>query len=52
MRHPFIRTSRKAGLLPARERLRRHHPDFDKMATQGWKSLDAEGKLSEAGWRK
>ena len=22
------------------------------MATQGWKSLDAEGKLSEAGWRK
>ena len=22
------------------------------MATQGWKALDAEGKLSEAGWRK
>ena len=46
------RASRKAGLFPARERSRRHHPDFDRMATQGWKALDAEGKLSEHGWRK
>ena len=52
MRNPFTRVSRKAGPFPAPERARRHHPDFDKMATQGWKSLDAEGKLSEAGWRK
>ena len=52
MPDPFTRVSRKAGLFPVPERLHRHHPDFDKMATQGWKSLDAEGKLSEAGWRK
>jgi hypothetical protein len=31
---------------------RRHHPDFDKFGTQGWKALDAEGKLGTFGWRK
>jgi agmatinase len=46
------RGTRGAGLLPVRARERRHHPDFDRMATQGWKALEAEGKLSEAGWRK
>ena len=40
------------GFFRCRARERRHHPDFDRMATQGWKALDAEGKLSEAGWRK
>ncbi|HEX3442376.1 MAG TPA: arginase family protein, partial [Pseudolabrys sp.] len=49
---PFTRRTRGAGLFPVRGRARRHHPDFDKMATQGWKALDAEGNLSEAGWRK
>ena len=52
MRQPFTRSSHQAGLFRHRERLCRHHPDFDRMATQGWKALDAEGKLSEAGWRK
>jgi agmatinase len=52
MPDPFTRASRKAGLCPVRERLRRHHPDFDKMNTQGWKALDAEGKLAENSWRK
>jgi agmatinase len=52
MRDPFTRTSRKAGLFPVPERARRHHPDFDKLNTQGWKALDAESKLSEGGWRK
>ena len=52
MRNPFMRASRKAGLFPEPRRERRHHPDFDRMKTQGWQSLDAEGKLSEAGWRK
>ena len=52
MPDPFTRRSRKAGLLPPPTRGRRHHPDFDRMETQGWKALDAEGKLSEAGWRK
>ena len=28
---------------------RRHHPDFDKMATQGWQALDAEGRLPANG---
>src|SRR4030088_3837653 len=32
--------------------IRRHHPDFDKLATQGWKALEAEGRLPESGWRK
>ena len=52
MRQPFTRSSHQAGLFRRRERLCRHHPDFDRMATQGWKALDAEGTLSEAGWRK
>ena len=26
MRHPFARASRKAGLFPPPERVRRHHP--------------------------
>src|ERR1700754_1477428 len=46
------RHSCHAGLWPQPQRMRRHHPDFDKMATQGWQALDAEGKLSSAGWRK
>ena len=47
------RRSRKAGLsAAARARAHRHHPDFDKLATQGWKALEAEGRLSERGWRK
>ena len=46
------RRSRKAGLFQTPRRARRHHPDFDKYGTQGWKALDSEGKLSEAGWRK
>src|SRR5262249_60424866 len=52
MRLPFTRVSRRAGVFRKRERLCRHHPDFDRMATQGWKALTAEGELSEAGWRK
>src|SRR5687767_1513188 len=52
---PKARRSRKAGLrlqpTPGAG-VRRHHPDFDKMATQGWKALEAEGRLSEQGWRK
>ena len=47
-----IRRSRKAGLAAARPLMRRHHPDFDKLATQGWKALEAEGRLPESGWRK
>jgi agmatinase len=46
------RPSRKAGLPPGPARLRRHHPDFDRLSTQGWKALEAEGRLSRQGWRK
>ena len=46
------RRAHRAGLWPAPRRARRHHPDFDKMATQGWQSLEAEGKLPSTGWRK
>ena len=47
-----VRRSRKAGIVAAPARARRHHPDFDRLATQGWKALEAEGHLPEAGWRK
>ena len=43
-----VRSSRQAGLRPAPQFVRHHHPDFDKMATQGWKALEAEGKLPAA----
>jgi agmatinase len=47
-----VRRSRFCGLFDAPRRLRRHHPDFDRLASQGWKATDAEGRLSERGWRK
>jgi agmatinase len=46
------RVTRHAGLRPLRERVRRHHPDFNKLETQGWKAVDAEGKLSGEGWKR
>jgi agmatinase len=47
-----VRHSHKAGLRPVPLRARRHHPDFDRQATQGWKSVEAEGRLPADGWRK
>ena len=44
------RTTRHAGLWPTPVRVRRHHPDYNKLQTQGWKALDAEGRLSSEGW--
>src|SRR5258708_306407 len=52
MLNPPGRRSRKAGHFGLPPRARRHHPDFDKLATQGWKALEAEGKLPGAGWRR
>ncbi|MDJ0942780.1 MAG: agmatinase family protein [Kiloniellales bacterium] len=50
---PFRRTFRAAGgfarTLPGR---RRHHPDFDKLQLQGWRSALKEAELPEDGWRK
>lgn len=46
------RVTRHAGLRPTPERVRRHHPDYNKLETQGWKALDAEGKLSSEGWNR
>src|SRR6516165_3676330 len=48
----FMRRSQRAGLVPPPRHERRHHPDFDRLQTQGWKAAEAEGQLSEAGWRK
>jgi agmatinase len=50
--HHSMRCSHEAGLEPPPARVRRHHPDLDRQATQGWKAADAEGRLSEQGWRK
>ena len=50
---PFRRSSRLAGsasrALPGR---RHHHPDFDKLQLQGWRSALKEAELPEDGWRK
>ncbi|RWQ35122.1 MAG: agmatinase [Mesorhizobium sp.] len=46
------RSHRRAGLIAREARERFHHPDFDARGTQGWKSIEAEGKLPENGWRK
>ena len=43
---------RRAGPAPVRERLHRHHPDFNARETRGWKALEAEGRLSVDGWRR
>ena len=51
-KHQRIRGTRAAGLFRQPERARRHHPDFDRMNTQGWKAIEQEGKLPEDGWRK
>ncbi len=37
-------------LLPGSRRS--HHPSYEKLSSQGWKAIEAEGKLSEEGWRK
>jgi agmatinase len=47
---PDRRVTRRAGLRPRIDRLRRHHPDFNRLESQGWKALDAEGRLPSAGW--
>lgn len=31
---------------------RHHHPDFDRMASQGWRALDAEATLPAGGWKR
>ena len=46
------RHTRHAGLTSAPAFARRHHPDFDRMQTQGWKAAEAEGKISDQAWRK
>src|SRR3990170_2250089 len=46
------RGHRRAGLIAREPMQRLHHPDFDARGTQGWKSIEAEGKLPESGWRK
>ncbi len=40
------------ALLPEYRRgeRRRHHPDFDKLQSQGWKALEGEADLPVAGW--
>ena len=52
MRHSLTRSRRFAGLAPAPQRQRRHHPNFEIKGMQGWKALEAEERLSEDGWRK
>jgi agmatinase len=52
MRDRFCRWTRHAGLQPTVERVRFHHPDYNKLETQGWKALEAESKLSDEKYSK
>jgi agmatinase len=52
MRTPFLRSTRHAGLWPTPEHVRRHHPDYNRLETQGWRALDAESKLSDEKYSK
>ena len=47
--HHLVRHSRKAGLMPPPARVRRHHPDFDRLATQGWKAAGCRGPAVRGG---
>ena len=46
------RINSRAGLRSAPERVRHHHPDYNKLETQSWKALQAEGKLASEGWNR
>lgn len=50
MPHDFAVRSCRAGRLAPVERRRFHHPDFNARETHGWKALQAEERLSGAGW--
>ena len=52
MRRDHTRRSCRAGCIGRPDRRRFHHPDFNARETQGWKALDAEGRISGDGWRR
>jgi len=46
-----MQTSRiRPQILPHERRF--HHPTYEKLNSQGWRSVEAEGKLSGSGWAK
>ena len=45
-------SNRGAGCYIPPSRIRAHHPDFNSKESLGWKAVEAEGKLSEDGWRR
>lgn len=46
MHNCYRRATQHAGVRPTPDRVRHHHPDYNKLETQGWKALEAEKKLS------
>ena len=44
------RAPRKSSRIRRGERVRQHHPDFDKLQMRGWKSAEKEGTLPSAAW--
>ncbi len=46
------RRSHRAGLRQNAPCARAHHPDFNARESLGWKAVEAEGRLSEDGWRR
>src|SRR5580658_1637686 len=52
MHETFVRARRNSAFAPTRACRRFHHPDFNAREMQGWKALDAEGRLPGDGWRR
>jgi agmatinase len=52
MHHCYRRTTHHAGLRTAPDRVRYHHPDYNKLETQGWKALDAEKNISSEKYKR
>lgn len=46
------RRTRHAGALSISPQRRGHHPDFDKLQLQGWKSVTKEAELPSTGWQR
>ncbi len=52
MTYPLFGRVQKHQRRPARDDLRHHHHSYAQLNSQGWKATEAEGKLSESGYRR
>jgi agmatinase len=52
MHHCYRHATHHAGLRTAPDRVRYHHPDYNKLESQGWKALDAEKNISSEKYKR